>query len=154
MFEKSGRVFCWHTVKREPVPIRVLNPKACGVQGRRPDGGCRAAKPPTKKKSDISFFQKYFFSIQKQFFFIKIVWNVCRFFGFFPLKDMQTLRYADPLRSGNGNRMGKIIKKFSDFYFSSYREISSKIWVMTSQKWLKMTITRKIKNRKLIFHSL
>ena len=32
------------------------------------------------------------------------------------------------------NRMKKLMKKFSNFYFSSYREISSKIGVMTSLK--------------------
>ena len=61
---------------------------------------------------------------------------IYRLFGFFPLKDMQT----PPLRRG-GNLMkdaecaewcGKHKKKFSDFYFSSYREIKLKIGVMTS----------------------
>ena len=29
---------------------RVLNPKACGVQGRSPGGGCGTRSPPPKKK--------------------------------------------------------------------------------------------------------
>ena len=55
------------------------------------------------------------------------------------------------------NKMGKIIKENSDFYFSSYRKILSKIEVMTSQNDTKMTITRKIKivkTWKLVFPSI
>ena len=45
-----------NSVEREPVLTRVLNPKACVVQGRSPGegggegGGGGAAKPPAKKK--------------------------------------------------------------------------------------------------------
>ena len=95
MFEKSGRVFCWHTVKREPVPIRVLNPKACGVQGRRPDGGCRAAKPPTKKNLIFHFFKNIFFLYKNNFFKLKLSETYVDFLAFSPLRicrpsDMQT----------------------------------------------------------------
>ena len=52
---KSGRVFCRNAVKCEPVPIRVLNPRTCGVQGHSLGGGCRAAKPTARKKI-VKFF--------------------------------------------------------------------------------------------------
>ena len=58
VFSKSGRVFSRNTVECEPVPIRVLNPRACGVHGRRPGGGCRATKPPARKKVENKFFQQ------------------------------------------------------------------------------------------------
>ena len=39
-FEKSGRVLCINAVELEPVPTRVLNQKACEIQGRSSGGGC------------------------------------------------------------------------------------------------------------------
>ena len=56
-----------NAVEREPFPTRVLNPKACEVQGCSPGGGFGGAKPPTHKKK-IRQKKK------------KIVWNVCTFF--------------------------------------------------------------------------
>ena len=48
-------------VEREPVPTRVLNPKAGGVQGRSPGWGCGGAKHlANKKKSEKIFSTKYF----------------------------------------------------------------------------------------------
>ena len=49
--------------------------------------------------------------------------------GYFPLTDMQTPLPSEVVETlwkmrNVLNRMGKIIKKFSEFYFSSYREIS------------------------------
>ena len=58
--------------EREPVPMRVLNPKACGVQGRSPGGGCGGGKAPLikmeeKKISTIIFV----FSLKYIFFLLK-----------------------------------------------------------------------------------
>ena len=47
------------------------------------------------------------------------------------------------------NRTGKLIKKFSDFYFSSYCEKFIENWRFLEQKWRIMTITRKIKIGKI-----
>ena len=49
------------------------------------------------------------------------------------------------------NRMGKIIKKFSNFYFSSYHR---KLGWFFQKNDTKMTIARKIKIRKLVFLSI
>ena len=47
--------------------------------------------------------------------------------------------------------MVKILKKFSDFYFSSYCEKFIENWRFLERKWLKMTITRKINIGKIWF---
>ena len=47
------------------------------------------------------------------------------------------------------NSMGRIIKKFSYIYFSSYREKFIENWRFLEQKWRIMTITRKIKIGKI-----
>ena len=73
-------------------------------------------------------------------------WRVSRGASFGPvkIKDMQTHPPSHPpsevvkslLKLRNVlNSMGKKLEKIYDFYFSSYRENSSKIEVMTSQKW-------------------
>ena len=40
-----------NVVEREPVPTQVLNPKACGVQGRSSDGGWGGTKIPAREKT-------------------------------------------------------------------------------------------------------
>ena len=64
-----------------------------------------------------------------------------------PKKDMQTppSLIFDPFLWMMGYSMKKIIKKFSDFYFSSYREKFIENW------GTKMIITRKIKIGNLVF---
>ena len=74
--------------------------------------------------------------------------------GFFLTKDMQTPPPSVLIQflwmiGGVLNGMNKIIKKKSDFYFSSYREKFIENW---GTDVTKMTITRKIKIGKLIFH--
>ena len=64
--KKCRDFFCWNTVECEPVPTRFLNPKACGVQGRSPGGGCAGTEPHTHKKNwekrnDICFEHDFFF---------------------------------------------------------------------------------------------
>ena len=55
--------------EREPVPSRVLNPKAYGVQGFSPGGGCGGMKAPPKKKIKIYIYIFFFFKISNFFFF-------------------------------------------------------------------------------------
>ena len=51
-------IFCWYAVEREPVPMRVLNPKASGALGGDPGGGAAGRSPPQKKidKKNVFFF--------------------------------------------------------------------------------------------------
>ena len=57
--EKNVEIICWYAVEHEPVPTRVVNPKACGVQGRSPSGGCGGAKPHVKKRFDEKMFENF-----------------------------------------------------------------------------------------------
>ena len=69
----------FNAIGRKPVPTRVLNSKACEVQGCSSGGGCRGAKPPGKKILSWNIKIKkiifYFWNLQKdrqsaEFFFI------------------------------------------------------------------------------------
>ena len=88
--------FCWNAVEREPVPIGILNPKACGVQGCSPGGGCRGTQPPAHKKKtwifffDNIFIQKIFQLFSKKKKFSKSSETYAQNFGPVTIKDMQT----------------------------------------------------------------
>ena len=88
---------------------------------------------------------------------MQFIWHLTIFCGIFiylvsdlgsvQIKDMQTPPLSfDPAFMNDGECvicMGKIIKKLSDFYFSSCEKFIEN-WRFLEQKWRKMTITRKI----------
>ena len=80
--KKDVEIFYWNAVECKPVPTRVLNPKACGVQERNPGWGCRGAKPlatKRKRKKCWHFFIEVFFFLEVKIFFLKFVWFVPKF---------------------------------------------------------------------------
>ena len=70
MFEKSAGVFAEMPLSANLFRLRVLNPKACGVQGRSLGGGCRGAKPLDENKN-----------VEKKTFFEKFTSNILNFFS-------------------------------------------------------------------------
>ena len=56
-----------NAIERVPVPTKVLNPKACGIQGVQPRWGCGGAKPSARKKIEnlSTFFKISIFFSQK-----------------------------------------------------------------------------------------
>ena len=105
---------------------RVLNPKACGVQGRSPVEGVGGEAP-------------------HQFFLAE--WIKCLHFFF-----SEVAIFAWKMRTVL-NQMKNKFSDFFDFYFSSYgRFCTQKLvnfqWILST----KSTITRKLKIDKLIFH--
>ena len=69
--EKHGSRQFLNAIEREVVPNRVLNPKACGVQGRSPGGRCGKVKAhsqffPIEKINVNKYFGKIFDNIFKK----------------------------------------------------------------------------------------
>ena len=65
MFVLFWVFLCWNAVECKPVPTCILNPKACGVQGCSPEGGCGGGENFRHFFIEIFFKCKHFFCLNR-----------------------------------------------------------------------------------------